>query len=128
MKAIGLLIMSLGLLACSADPTPLAAEVPFGRLGSHEVRERGRAMFLNKCAFCHGVRADGAGVRRQGLSRRPTNFRSRDWRASADPLQVYSVVTRGKRGTSMPAWPTLDDDDRWAVVAYLLSVAKENPQ
>ena len=129
MKTIGFLIMSLAFSACNSqgDAKQLAVEVPFDQLESHEVRERGRALFLNKCAFCHGVRADGAGVRRKGLSRRPTNFRSRDWRTNADPLHVYTLVTKGKRGTSMPAWPTLDDDERWAVVAYVLSVAGESP-
>ena len=127
MKPIGLLIMSLALSACNApgDATQLAATVPFERLESREVRERGQMLYLKHCAFCHGERADGVGIRREGLSRRPTNFRSRDWRENADPLDVYRLVTEGKQGTSMPAWPTLDDDERWAVVSYILSVAGE---
>ncbi len=130
MNAIGLVIMSLALSACNTQDDAArfgGDDVPFEQLESHAVRERGRALFLTKCAFCHGVRADGVGVRREGLSRRPTNFRNRDWRANAEPLRVYTLVTKGKRGTSMPAWPTLDDDERWAIVAYVMSVAEESP-
>lgn len=130
MKPIGLVvIMSLALSACNAqdDSRTHRMEIPFDRLADEDMRERGRALFLNKCALCHGDRADGRGLRREGLSKRPTNFRSKDWRANADPLDVYTVVTEGKRGTSMPAWPTLGNEQRWALVAYLLGVSEESP-
>ena len=124
--------MSLALSACSAGDERIPAEyrslpIPAGVLASDEARERGRAIFRDKCALCHGVRADGNGVRRQGLSGRPANFRSKVWRASATPRSVYAVVSDGKRGTSMPAWPTLTDPQKWEVVAYVLSVSKDGP-
>jgi len=40
---------------------------------------------------------------------------------------VFEVVSEGKRGTSMPAWPTLSSDQKWDVVAYVLSVAEDGP-
>jgi len=129
MKAIGLLIMSLTLLACngSEDRATREIEAPRDWLAAPDVRARGRVLYREKCALCHGVQADGNGMRREGLSRRPVNFRGRDWRESTDPRHVYSVVSEGKRGTSMPAWPTLSEEERWAVVAYVLSVAEEGP-
>jgi mono/diheme cytochrome c family protein len=132
MKAIGALIMSLALWACSARGDRAVVdyskiEVPVDLLASDEARDRGRALFRAKCALCHGVRADGNGVRRQGLSGSPANFRSKDWRGKASPQDLYAILSEGKRGTSMPAWPTLSDEEKWEVVAYVLGVSEDGP-
>jgi mono/diheme cytochrome c family protein len=129
---MGALVMSLALSACSAESTPSTAdysklEVPVERLSSDDARGRGRALFKNKCALCHGVRADGNGVRREGLSGKPINFHNREWRASTTPRHVFEVLSEGKRGTSMPAWPTLSNEQKWDVVAYVLRVAEDGP-
>jgi high-affinity iron transporter len=123
--------MLLALSACSAEQTGSSAidysgvDVPLERLSSDDARQRGRVLFEQKCVLCHGERADGNGVRSKGLSRKPANFRSADWRRNTTPLSVYEVLTEGKRGTSMPAWPTLSDDQKWDVIAYVLSVAED---
>lgn len=132
MKAMGALIMSLALWACSAQDDRATVdystiEVPVDRLASDDARDRGRALFQVKCALCHGIRADGKGVRRKGLSGAPANFQSTDWRANTNPRHVYMVLSEGKRGTSMPAWPTLSDEEKWEVVAYVLSVVEDGP-
>ncbi len=132
MLVIRALIMSLALWACSAQGDRTAidyskVEVPLDRIASDDARDRGRALFRAKCALCHGVRADGHGVRRQGLSGQPANFQSKEWRANTDPRLVYMVLSEGKRGTSMPAWPTLSDEQKWEVIAYLLSISEDGP-
>lgn len=133
MKAMGALVMSLALSACSAEQASTSAidyaklDVPVERLSSDEARERGRLLFERKCVLCHGERADGNGVRSRGLSGKAADFTSVEWRASATPRFVFEVLSEGKRGTSMPAWPTLTDDQKWDVIAYVLSVAEYEP-
>ena len=133
MKAMGALAMSLALSACSAErATPSAIdygkiEVPEARLASDAAQDRGRRIYQQKCQLCHGEAADGNGARSKGLSRRPADFTSADWRANVTPRFVFEVVSEGKRGTSMPAWPTLSSDQKWDVVAYVLSVAEDGP-
>jgi mono/diheme cytochrome c family protein len=61
------------------------------------------------------------------LSRKPIDFTNPEWRASVTPRYVFEVVSEGKRGTSMPAWPTLSNAQKWDVVAYVLSVAEDGP-
>ncbi len=124
--------MSLALSACNGGDGRIPIDyrnlpVPADLLASDEARGRGRAIFRDKCALCHGVRADGNGVRQEGLSARPVNFQSKEWRASATPRGVYAVVSEGKRGTSMPGWPTLTDQEKWEVVTYVLSVSGDGP-
>jgi mono/diheme cytochrome c family protein len=55
------------------------------------------------------------------------SFQSKEWRESATPRDVYAVLSEGKRGTSMPGWPTLTDEEKWEVVSYVLSVAGDGP-
>ncbi|MGB5266341.1 MAG: cytochrome c [Polyangiales bacterium] len=132
MKAMGVLLMSLALLGCSAKVNSSAVdydevEVPAAQLSSDEARARGRALFKAKCALCHGERADGNGVRSKGLSGKPLNFGSKDWQSNTSAIAVFEVLSEGRRGTSMPAWPTLSEAQKWDLIAYVLSVAEDGP-
>lgn len=132
MKAMGVLLMSLALLACRAEVNSSAVdydavEVPAAQLSSDDARDRGRALFKEKCALCHGDRADGRGVRRQGLSGKPINFGSKDWKSNTSASALFEVLSEGRRGTSMPAWPTLSEAQKWDLIAYVLSVAEDGP-
>ena len=130
---IGVWIMlSLALSACSGEDRSLPPKyrgipVPLEQLESSEARERGQALFEQHCVLCHGIRADGKGVRHRYLSGAPANFRSKDWRASTTPRRVYFVLREGVQGTSMPAWPTFEPEQTWDLAAYVLGVHEEGP-
>jgi mono/diheme cytochrome c family protein len=93
-------------------------------LESAAARQRGRELFLKHCALCHGERADGRGLRREGLTGLPVDFTSSAWATTATPARVFGVITDGKPGTSMPSWAPLDAGDRLDLTAYVLSVAR----
>ncbi len=121
--------MWLAFSACRGGDGDLPAPyrrlaVPSDRLQSTEARERGRARFLEHCALCHGDRADGRGVRRQGLSSPPRDFTDPAWRKRTSPRRVFSVIRDGSPGTAMPAWKALDDGQVWDLTAYLLAVSE----
>lgn len=122
------LLISLGLSACSRDrdlPEPYRdLKVPPGLLGSAEARESGRKLFLVSCAICHGERADGRGVRREGLSVAPRDFTTPSWRNAATPRHVFFTIREGVHGTPMPGWKSFSDIETWDLVAYLLSASK----
>ncbi len=128
-KLFGLLAMSLVYSACRArdgdlPPAYRNLAVPAGQLQSTQARERGRALFLEHCALCHGDRGDGRGVRRQGLSSPPRDFTDPAWREQTSPRHVFSVIREGSPGTAMPAWKVLDDRQTWDLTAYLLAVGE----
>lgn len=99
--------------------------VPSAMLSSLDARDRGRVLYLQHCALCHGERADGQG--RRSLSVRPADFTDLTWRESMTPRWVFYVIREGIRGTPMPAWKTLDAEQTWNLVAYVLSVAEVRP-
>jgi mono/diheme cytochrome c family protein len=126
--------MTLGLaaLACSGPDADLPPPyrnltVSRERLTSREAQERGRLLFREHCALRHGVAADGRGQRREGFARPPRDFTSTQWRRSTTPRQVFFAVREGKRGTAMPSWRALDDDDLWDLTAYVVSLARSGP-
>jgi mono/diheme cytochrome c family protein len=123
----GVLLMSLVSLACrDADrdlPRPYRSlDVPSALLGSSNAQRRGRALFLEHCAFCHGERGDGHGVRREGLVRPPRDFTNPAWRRSTSPRRVFFAIREGIAGTPMPAWTNLSEQDAWNLTAYVLSL------
>jgi len=78
-------------------------------------------LFVEHCALCHGVNADGRGVRREGLSQSPSDFTASAWQKRTTPRLTYFAIREGVRGTAMPSWKALGTDDTWDLVAYLLS-------
>ena len=81
---------------------------------------RGAALYRAHCALCHGARGDGRGVRREGLSTPPRDFRDPAWRPRAS--DVAAAIRRGVRGTAMSAWPALSDGEVADLAAYVLSL------
>jgi mono/diheme cytochrome c family protein len=110
--------MGAWLVACDGGQ-----ELP-PRLRSERAQLRGRALYTQHCALCHGADADGQGLRRQALSARPQHFTSSAWRRRVTPQEVFDVIQDGRPGTSMPAWSFLRDEQIWDLTAYLLSVSE----
>ena len=103
---LGVAAMSPACLACSdlGDRHELqrAAASYQARLADPAARARGRVLYQQNCALCHGERGDGRGIRREGLSTSPRDFTDPSWQKGTTPLQVYLTVRDGKAGTSMP--------------------------
>ena len=127
------LLISLSYTACSRTdsdlPPPYAStSVPTERLGSAESIARGRALFAANCALCHGERADGRGQRAAGFSKAPANFTDPGWRQRTSARRAFYVIREGVRGSPMPSWKALGEDECWDLAAYVLSVARAAPR
>ena len=123
--------MLLAFSGCKGPESDLPAAyrrlaVPEETLSSPEARRRGRALFLQHCALCHGDRGDGRGPRREGLSSPPRDFTDPAWRRSTTPRLVYFAIREGRPQTPMPAWKTLEPSQAWDLTAYVLA-AGERP-
>jgi mono/diheme cytochrome c family protein len=95
----------------AALANPLAADVA--------AADRGRTLFSEACAECHGIEADGHGPAARGLAPPPADLRTDAVRARTDGY-LYFRLTTGKPGTAMPSFHgALDEQQRWAVIAYL---------
>jgi len=106
-------------------PRYRSLDVPVARLQDAGARMRGAALFARSCALCHGPDADGAGLRKTGFDRPPTNLRDPAWQSRATPRRVFFVIREGVPASGMPAWVGFDADETWDLVAFVLSLGEE---
>jgi mono/diheme cytochrome c family protein len=126
-RLLSALLISLTCTACSGPDSDLPpdyrrVEVPRARLRSPEAVARGRVFFAANCALCHGERGDGRGRRSAGFAKAPANFTDPAWKARTSPRRVFFAIREGLRGTPMPSWRWLGEDETWDLVAYVLSL------
>lgn len=82
---------------------------------------KGKSLFSQKCASCHGLDGDGKGAAAAALQRRPANF------LVEQPGIAYSlkVMKEGVAGTAMPPWAAqLSHAERLVLAAYIRSLYK----
>ncbi len=91
--------------------------------------ERGAAVFQQRCVGCHGETGDGNGPAAEYLYPRPRDYRRGIFKFTSTPYgskprreDLVRVVRHGARGTSMPEFKLLSDDDLQAVVDYVLAL------
>jgi cytochrome c oxidase cbb3-type subunit I/II len=104
---------------------------------SSEWITHGREVYERRCLGCHGVTGDGNGPAATFLHKqRPRSFAAAvfKFRLTKEPLptdgDLLRTITRGVRGTAMPAWYELPLTDRLAVVQYIkfqLAVDRSDP-
>jgi len=97
----------------------------------------GKEVYQRRCVGCHGVNGDGNGPAATFLyKQRPRSFAAAvfKFRLTKEPLptdgDLLRTITRGVRGTAMPAWHELPLTDRLAVIQYIkyeLAVDRSDP-
>lgn len=88
---------------------------------------RGAAIYQERCAACHGVTGDGNGPAAEFMYPRPRDYRRGLFKFSSTPYGVRPLrsdlkrtIMHGARGTSMPAFKLLSDDDLEAALDHVL--------
>ena len=104
---------------------------------SEEWIQHGQEVYERRCLGCHGKTGDGNGPAATFLfNQRPRDFNAAvfKFRLTKEPLptdgDLLRTITRGVRGTAMPAWYDLPLNDRLAVIQYIkyvLAVDRSDP-
>ena len=81
---------------------------------------RGKRLFANNCAVCHGPA--GAGGRGANLAQTSLPL-------GPDDPALFLVIREGIPGTEMPpGWLVLDDHEIWQVVAFVRTLGRVAPE
>ena len=89
---------------------------------------RGRTLYGQVCASCHGEHGAGDGPAAQALTPRPADLAARALLADRTPLDYYRRISIGVAGTSMPAFEaSLPAADRWALALYATTLRLAAP-
>ena len=93
--------------------------------------ENGRVVYERWCAECHGMEGAGDGPAASYMLPRPRDFVQARYQVRTtangelptddDLMRILEV---GMPGTTMPAWPNLDDRQRHDVIAYLKTFSR----
>ena len=105
-------------LAARPDPPP-------PEIAADPILVRGREIFLDRCASCHGPAGRGDGPLAKGLTGPPPRNLAQDpWKHGDRPEQVLAVIGEGAKDAQMPGWSGVyAAEDLRAVAAYVFQVA-----
>ncbi|HEV7735197.1 MAG TPA: c-type cytochrome, partial [Candidatus Binatia bacterium] len=85
---------------------------------------RGKALFDENCATCHGLEGMGNGDESQRLGLKPANFANVAFMRVETPLDFFNMISLGRRKSGMPEWgEALSVQHRWDAVSYLWTFA-----
>jgi len=90
--------------------------------------QNGAAIYTEKCAPCHGDTGMGDGPQGLQLPVPVTALGQPEVAAQASPADWFLVVTLGNMDNFMPPFNSLNDQERWDVVAYAQSLSRTPEQ
>ena len=96
---------------------------------AHSSKTVGATVYKHMCTFCHGEDGNGGGKAMAYLYPWPRDFRKGVFKHRSTPSgslpldsDIFRTITKGIKGTAMPAWESaLTDDETQAVVQYIKS-------
>ena len=120
-NSVSLLILMVAMLVGTLCCTLTYAQ------NAPEASERGKEVYEQSCAHCHGTEGRGDGSAAENLLPKPRDFtrglyKIRSTEAGELPTDqdLFDIITIGMPGSSMPGWETsLNANDRWELVAYI---------
>jgi mono/diheme cytochrome c family protein len=74
------------------------------------------------CVACHGEKGDGRGQLAQQFDPPPRNFACAATIEGVPDGQLHWIIKNGSRGTAMPSFDYLTDEEIWQLVIYLRSL------
>jgi mono/diheme cytochrome c family protein len=84
---------------------------------------KGQAIYVEKCAPCHGDTGLGDGPRSNELPNPIEPIGKPELARQSSPAVLFKIITQGNMERFMPAFTSLTDRQRWDVVAYLYDLA-----
>jgi len=98
----------------------------------------GKAIYGQRCVFCHGDALNGDGLFADALRPRPANFTDPGTIAQLQESFLFWRIATGGPGlppegkgwnSAMPAWEDkLSEDDIWKVILYLYDATNQHPR
>ncbi len=91
----------------------------------------GAKVYRQVCVGCHGVSGDGNGVAAAYLVPKPRDYRKGIFKFTSTPYGMKPVradlvrtIRRGAKGTSMPAFPWMSEEDLSDVIDYVILLSQ----
>ena len=96
---------------------------------SAESIEKGKALFLEgtkgNCIFCHGETGAGNEANLPRLRRKPADLSNKERMTAMTDGEVFWKITKGITGIMPAGERRMNEEERWHVVNYVRTLAKE---
>ena len=114
-------------LAIPAEDDPVLLKDTVGK----EHLKLGAAVYRRQCALCHGISGDGNGEAAPYLNPLPRDYRRGKFKFTSTVREskprrsdLVRVIRYGAKGTSMPAFRWMPDDELSAVIDYVVHLSQ----
>lgn len=90
-----------------------------------ELIAKGKTAYSTYCVACHGDKGDGNGPAGAMLNPKPRDLRVKNdkpgahYKVGGKPDQLFGAISNGLPGTSMVAFNSIPENDRWGIVYYI---------
>lgn len=122
MKKLFLVLIAGSFFTVSSFST-VKAKDPAPPKKTPELLNKGKKIFEQICAPCHGSTGDGKGPAGAVLKPPPTDFQKplKEWPNTKGNLEkIFEVISKGIPNSSMVAWTQYSEQERWAL-AYTVT-------
>lgn len=104
LKSLIAYLQSIKTTALYASPQPSElTDIPQVLL-NFETYQKGRFIYETNCKGCHGYAGNGKGVTGHLLLPEPRDFTDAVWMSKQTDRYLFSIITKGKSNTAMPAY------------------------
>ena len=90
---------------------------------------KGKEFYLERtkgnCIFCHGE--SGAGATRENMRRKPADLTNKERMTSMTDGEVFWKISKGIQGIMPAGERRMTEEERWHVVNYVRTLAKDKP-
>jgi cytochrome c oxidase cbb3-type subunit 3 len=93
--------------------------------GNAQAVADGSKLFAQSCAPCHG--RDGTGGQGQAEGMRPPDLTRGVFKAGRQDSDLFRVVSQGVRGTEMPSFASLGNEQIWRLITFVRSLSAVAP-
>ncbi|MGD1043744.1 MAG: cytochrome c [Bacteroidota bacterium] len=94
-----------------------------------ELIKEGHELFKANCITCHGENGLGDGPSAAMLDPKPRNFHLLDkWKNGSKVSQMYKTLEEGIPGGGMASYNYMPPEERFALIHYTRTLAKNQPQ
>jgi mono/diheme cytochrome c family protein len=91
--------------------------------------EKGKALYMERskgnCVFCHGETGAGNEANMPKLRRKPADLTNKEHMAEATDGELFWKISKGIQGIMPAGEKRMTEEERWHVVNYVRTLAKD---
>jgi cytochrome c oxidase cbb3-type subunit 2 len=123
---LGVVVVVLGIGVAVAQGVGTSSGYPVKKDNLTPEQQKGEGLYRRYCIGCHGPQGDGNGENAPYLDPKPRDFTLAQFKCRSTPTGTLPLdsdlihsLERGLRGSNMPSWLPLSDENRQDLVAYI---------